>query len=142
MVVGFSNEVSNYNQLNMIYILHNIHIYPTGNPGSPWFEIDDMVWISDIAKSENPRDKVIVQGDIHRSFLSSDNPNNHYWFKIRVFKDNQEIITARSYHFHVCFFRINRGDCINPKPFFEGDIVADVSRLQGYWQLLGYSFRS
>jgi hypothetical protein len=128
MVVYLSKEESNYTHENIVTLLQNI----------PEQGLNYL--------SNHPSDYILVNGDIHRSQYSSSNPLNYYWFKIKGFQDEEEIMSLRSIHIYVCFRTYNyshytkgyeAGECINPESYTD---VADVSGLMGQWEFAGITY--
>jgi len=134
MVVKFKNGLyNNYTQQNIINILsvasqQNFLIY--------------NLMIS-------PYDYILVEGDIHRSQMTSDNTLNNYWFKIKGFSSNGYIIPKlKSAHIYVCFRQYffdyrtqqyNIGMCFNPEPY-KGTDIANINNLDGHWEYVNITY--
>jgi hypothetical protein len=133
MVVKFSKENTNYSKENIVQVLSQaslmepkIHKYMMSNKY--------------ILK---------VEGDIHRSQWTADNTLNNYWFKIKVYDDDMNLVPDFSaVHIYVCFqttyFDYNTqqylfGNCINPPPKKNTDI-ADISSVVGFWAFVNISY--
>lgn len=130
MTVTFSKQASNYHPQNLIDILQYI---PDKN-------------IRDLAK--HSKDSIKVIGDIHRSQFIADKPGL-FWFKIKGYKNGEEVPGLSSVHIFVCFrqFRLDKKKkkyipakkCINPKPF-PGTDIADITRLFGTWEFVDITY--
>lgn len=130
MVVFFSKQFSNYNQQNIVDLLSTI---PDPN-------INYLI--------HHVSDGIKVMGDIHRSQITSDNPNNNFWLKIRGNSSEFDTGYLNSVHIFVCFREYNYnkrskrytpGKCINP-PVRNGTDLADISQLNGYWEFVKITF--
>lgn len=128
MVVVFSKQNTNYNQQNIIDILKMIRD-PT---------IQYLI--------RHPVDTLTVFGDIHNSQWTSDNPKNHYWFKIKGFSSTIDTSFLSSIHIYVCFrlYKIIKGryipqKCINP-PMKKQTDIADISKLTGFWEFVRITY--
>jgi len=130
MTVTFSKQHSNYNPQNLVDMLSNI----------PNDFIKGIV--------NHPTDYVKVIGDIHRSQMTSDNPKNNYWFKIKIYVDGENVPEFNSVHIYVCFRtyvylpkkRIYKpGKCTNPRETMGTDI-ADISGIVGYWEYVKITY--
>lgn len=133
MVVKFSKNNSNYSKDNIIQVLYQAS------------QVDNNIY--NFIVSNNYILK--VEGDIHRSQWTSDNTQNNYWLKIKVFDLNmnpQPGYTAL--HIYVCFQTLYydyvsnnflQGNCINPPPK-DGTDIADISLTTGYWSFVNISY--
>jgi hypothetical protein len=130
MVVVFSKQFSNYNQQNIVDLLNTV----------PDHNINYLI--------NHPTDHIKVMGDIHRSQITSDNPNNNFWLKIRGLSSEFDTGYLNSVHIFVCFREYNYnkrarsytpGKCINPS-LKSGTDLADISQLSGYWEFVKITF--
>jgi len=128
MVVYFTKDSSNYNQQNIIDILSVI------NNNLIQYLLRD------------PVNYILVEGDIHRSQWTSDNPQNYFWLKIKGFIDDIPVPELRAAHVYLCFreqvFDRNTGQyiygtCFNPEGRTD---VADISNRMGYWQFVKITY--
>ena len=132
MTIRFVPQGKNYHPENIKQIIENIN---------------EPV-VKDAVKSEKKEVRVI--GDIHYTQWTSDNPENHYWFRFSVHDENGDAITGYSgIHVFVCFRvwdfhngKFKPGKCIRPNPYKGGD-VADISNLYGGWEMkkITYGFQ-
>lgn len=133
MVLKFSKKNSNYNKQNIVDVLMQAS------------QIDYKIY--NFINSNNFIVK--VEGDIHRSQWTSDNTNNNYWIKIKVYDSNMMPISDYSaLHIYVCFqtilynYQSNSfifGKCINP-PAIKGTDIADISSMNGHWSFVNISY--
>ena len=128
MVVSFSKQYSNYNKQNIVDLLS---VIPDKN-------INYLV--------NHPTDYIKVMGDIHRSQITSDNPDNNFWLKIKGYSSEFDTSYMNSVHIFVCFreytFRKKKyvaGKCTNP-PVRTGTDLADIDNLLGYWEFVKITF--
>lgn len=133
MVLTFSKKNSNYNQQNISDVLMQAS------------QVDGKLYQYIVSGSYI----VKVEGDIHRSQWTSDNTQNNYWIKIKVYdSDMMPVQGYTALHIYVCFqtimynYRQNNyifGNCINPLPK-EGTDIAEINNLNGYWSFVDISY--
>lgn len=120
MVVKFVNRYQqNFNKSNLRYILKN-------------FNYQD---IADIANHKT--DFVLVEGNVHRSQYTHDNPQGYHWIKIKAFRNNSLVPHLSAVHIYVCFNIIH--GCIIPYNY-PGTDIANVEYMQGNRVPIGVSF--
>ena len=124
MVLDFSKQTSNYNKQNIADVLNVV----------PDAEISKLL--------HHPKDTIRIEGDIHRSQMSSDNPYHNFWFKISGKQNGKELTHLRSYHIFVCFrlyqynydtWSYEPNQCVNPDEE-PGKDIADISKWTGFWE--------
>jgi len=125
MTIRFlSQGQKNFNEENIIQIIKHIN---------------DPVIQNALDSNEN---EIRINGEIHASQFTSDNPENFFWFRLSVHdKNGHYIIGDSSLHIFVCFRLLNiktnrfypSKNCINP-PVKNGTDIANIDGLFGFWE--------
>lgn len=87
-------------------------------------------------------ERIIVDGPVHRTQLTSDNPEHYFWIRLIVHdQDGQIIPSYGAVHVFMCYqlwhwngrnYRL--GNCIVPPSYPDQPDIADIRRLYGYWR--------
>lgn len=133
MVLTFSKKNTNYNKQNIVDVL----MQASQKDPTIYSFINSNKYI------------VKVEGDIHRSQWTSDNTNNNYWIKIKIYDSDMNVVDGyNALHIYLCFqtivynYQINQyifGSCLNPAPK-KGTDIADISNKSGYWAFVDISY--
>jgi hypothetical protein len=94
--------------------------------------------VSHIAMS--PTDHVLVNGTLHRSQWSYDNPYGYYWLKIKCYSGNTPIHGLSSIHLYMGFVPYGSPYVTIPSNI-HGTDLPNVQYESGEWVVTGISYR-
>lgn len=95
----------------------------------------------------SPNERIQVHGPVHRTQLTSDNPEHYFWIRFSVHDDNNQIIpNYGGVHVFLCYqlwqWRRNTyrlGNCITPPAYTDHVDIANVEGLLGFWKPIRYT---
>ncbi len=93
------------------------------------------------------RARIQVHGPVHRTQLTSDNPEYYFWIRLSVQDGEGNIIPGYGgVHIFLCFqlfqwtgtgYRL--GQCITPEPYSDHVDIANVENMFGYWRTVRFT---